>query len=926
MANEIKVVAPPFSSDEFDAIIEINSTTPLAGAQCNFLFNGSILNVTYVKNGGMFELWGGNFSDIPIIDNKNGTIKDIVAFSINNTATHGKFAIIHFKAMEEGISYLNIENALLSDENASKVEANVTNASIIIDFTPPKIENVSINVPDGYANISCNILEPYLKYAKINLTYPDGEKKEFYMDGSNPYFFNHYFSSGNYSFFIIAKDKAGNTVSSPSYNFLIGKNNPPVKPYSPFPENGSIVPIDINLSWECNDPDGDNITYDVYFGMNESMQKIASNITSNFCHPGTLQYSSTYYWRVIAWDAHKAKNESVIWHFHTQNPPNQPPTIEITMPQNNTTVNGTITIKGTASDDKQVVKVEVRIDNNAWYHAVGTTSWSYSIDTTTLNNGKHIIEARSYDGSLYSNIASIIINVFNNHKPNVAIVEPENGSIVSKTITIKGKAWDEDGNESIVKVEIRIDGGKWNDAIGTTSWKYILNTTLLNNGMHVIEARSDDGFDYGHDSIEINVNNEQIRKYALTAYSSPINAGYVTPAGGTYDEGSMITITAHAYSGYEFDHWGGDASGSNPTIQITMNSDKNIIAYFIPIESKPNIDFSYDPSLPFSGETVHFYGKGDATLWHWQFGDGSAADEKNPTHVYKKAGRYNVILEATINGKKYEKARVIEVRGKEKADFIFSPIHPSPGMVIHFYGKGENITKYEWNFGDGSLSYGKNVSHVYTAGNYTIILHIVDKWGNEDNKSVEMMVQYPDFIVKNLKYENGMAKAIISNLGGDAKNVSVAFYLNENKIKETKANLSHGKDVEIEEEMPHEKGKNEIKVVVDPQNDFKEENEENNAFAMVIGKDAFPFSIPFLPLALVIALASLAFSYVLLHKKSKRKEKIPIADEKQELRCVVCFGKFKPNAEIVRCECGAVFHKSCAERVKTCPICGRKLV
>ncbi|MCD6171770.1 MAG: hypothetical protein J7J36_05100, partial [Thermoplasmata archaeon] len=140
----------------------------------------------------------------------------------------------------------------------------------------------------------------------------------------------------------------------------------------------------------------------------------------------------------------------------------------------------------------------------------GTTSWSYSIDTTTLSNGKHVIKARSYDGSLYSNVVSININVFNNHIPSCIITEPENGSIVNGSIIIKGKASDIDGNDTITKVEIRIDNNGWHVANGTNSWNYSINTKELKNGKHVVESRSYDGHDYSNvASIHIEVKNKK---------------------------------------------------------------------------------------------------------------------------------------------------------------------------------------------------------------------------------------------------------------------------------------------------------------------------------------------------------------------------------------------------------------------------------
>jgi beta-lactamase superfamily II metal-dependent hydrolase len=58
--------------------------------------------------------------------------------------------------------------------------------------------------------------------------------------------------------------------------------------------------------------------------------------------------------------------------------------------------------------------------------------------------------------------------------------------------------------------------------------------------------------------------------------------GTTKPAAGTYeyDSGTQVTITASPASGWEFDHWSGDSSSTSPTIVITMDSDKDIIAHF----------------------------------------------------------------------------------------------------------------------------------------------------------------------------------------------------------------------------------------------------------------------------------------------------------------------------------------------------------
>jgi PKD repeat protein len=36
----------------------------------------------------------------------------------------------------------------------------------------------------------------------------------------------------------------------------------------------------------------------------------------------------------------------------------------------------------------------------------------------------------------------------------------------------------------------------------------------------------------------------------------------------------------------------------------------------------------------------------NATKWYWDFGDGTYSTERNPLHIYKKAGNYTVKLKA----------------------------------------------------------------------------------------------------------------------------------------------------------------------------------------------------------------------------------------------------------------------------------------
>jgi len=70
--------------------------------------------------------------------------------------------------------------------------------------------------------------------------------------------------------------------------------------------------------------------------------------------------------------------------------------------------------------------------------------------------------------------------------------------------------------------------------------------------------------------------------YSLNLTINPVGSGSVSlsPSGGIYSNGTMVTLTASPSSGYQFSSWSGDISGTNPVTMVTMNSDKTIIANF----------------------------------------------------------------------------------------------------------------------------------------------------------------------------------------------------------------------------------------------------------------------------------------------------------------------------------------------------------
>jgi hypothetical protein len=73
-----------------------------------------------------------------------------------------------------------------------------------------------------------------------------------------------------------------------------------------------------------------------------------------------------------------------------------------------------------------------------------------------------------------------------------------------------------------------------------------------------------------------------VKTFTLTVTSSPAEGGSASPMDGVYDIGSNVTITTTAAAGYIFDHWEGAVTGTDATITITMDSNKEIRAVFVP--------------------------------------------------------------------------------------------------------------------------------------------------------------------------------------------------------------------------------------------------------------------------------------------------------------------------------------------------------
>jgi PKD repeat protein len=152
----------------------------------------------------------------------------------------------------------------------------------------------------------------------------------------------------------------------------------------------------------------------------------------------------------------------------------------------------------------------------------------------------------------------------------------------------------------------------------------------------------------------------------------------------------------------------------------------------------PAAVFSGFPRAGAAPLTVSFTDEstGTITSYLWNFGDGSTSIEKNPSHQYNTAGAYTVKLTVTGPGGSSAKTQTNYITVTNplalKADFTANKTSGSKPLTVQFTDSSSgSIDAYLWNFGDGSISTGKNPIHVYSkTGKYTVQLTVSNTGGS----------------------------------------------------------------------------------------------------------------------------------------------------------------------------------------------------
>ena len=167
-----------------------------------------------------------------------------------------------------------------------------------------------------------------------------------------------------YFWYVEANDNYSSSYSE-IWNFTTaydgGGNYPPDMPWNPYPANGSdYVDVNTTVSWDASDPDGDDLTYFVYWGEDPEVEppEVSGyppqpvDLNETWYYPGTMNYNMTYYWAIGVYDGINL-TYGPLWNFTTepeQGPPSEGWNVSISVEVGgSTTLNATFGMRDGAN-------------------------------------------------------------------------------------------------------------------------------------------------------------------------------------------------------------------------------------------------------------------------------------------------------------------------------------------------------------------------------------------------------------------------------------------------------------------------------------------------------------------------------------------------------------------------------------------------
>ncbi len=182
------------------------------------------------------------------------------------------------------------------------------------------------------------------------------------------------------------------------------------------------------------------------------------------------------------------------------------------------------------------------------------------------------------------------------------------------------------------------------------------------------------------------------------------------------------------------------AKDSTYTVKFTAtnageSADTTAIISLDKLSSQLIADFTF--KLGTEGAVIFTNTSKNATDYAWDFGDGNKSNAQDTTHIFVENKDYAVKLTATDSaGESADTTKIITITNALPiVAFKFKLIEDPQklGVTVIFENTSENVTRLEWDFGDGNKSTDENPTHIYTQnGDFDVTLTATNRGGSAD--------------------------------------------------------------------------------------------------------------------------------------------------------------------------------------------------
>jgi hypothetical protein len=332
-------------------------------------------------------------------------------------------------------------------------------------------------------------------------------------------------------------------------------------------------------------------------------------------------------------------NNSQVNYSHPDNGDITPPQVAITAPAAGT-VNDTVAVTATASDNTGVVKVDFLV-NGTLAVADATAPYGFSWNTTAVSNGSCTLTAIAYDAAGNSATNSRTVTVQNGNPdqaPAVASVTVPSGA-VSGSVTMSAVASDDKG---IVSVAFYV-GTNLAGTATSAPYSVLFNTTLLADGQYTVRAVATDTIGQtGENTATLQIQNGQVLTKKVhyktawaTAYIHYNNGSWTTAPGEQMaaDGNGWFSKTVSSMGSLEFVFNNGASTWDN-------NYGTNYITTLSEVWIKDHVAYDHDPENNTNAVavTVHYKTSWTTVNMHYNGGEGWTTAPGVQMDSYRPAG------------------------------------------------------------------------------------------------------------------------------------------------------------------------------------------------------------------------------------------------------------------------------------------------